>query len=468
MRKNIKPVVIPEFTHEGALAARMTPEQALRRSVMSCMLWENEFYEDGETIAERIGKLVKVVSPAKVAAIAIEARTKMNLRHVPLLIMAHLAGVTSGTSLVSETLPKVINRADELAEFLAIYAQVNGVSPRDLKPKMSNQVRKGLAAAFLRFNEYSLAKYNREGAITLKDVLFLVHPKPQDEAQKALWERLMADKLAVPDTWEVELSRGADKQATWTRLIREDKLGYMALLKNLRNMEKAGVDHKLVSDAIVARRNGADKVLPFRFVAAARAAMSFEPALDEALLAAIDDLPHLDGNTVILVDVSGSMDAKLSAKSDLTRKDAAAALASMIPGQRQVFSFANHVMQIPPRMGMAGIDAIQKSQSGGTYLFDAIVEINSKVIYDRIIVITDEQTAGIASSDVQGKRKSCPAPQPGAKGYMINVASAKSGVGYGPWVHLDGFSEHVLRWIVEHEKAEVPTPSKKPAPGMAA
>lgn len=445
MRSNVKSSIPHELTHEGARAARINADQALRRSIMSCLLYENEFYEDGVIIADRIGDLVKQVSTVSVAEMAVEAREKMHLRHVPLLLMTHLARVATGMSLVSETLPKVIQRADELAEFLAIYAKVNGVTPDKIKPKLSNQVRKGLAAAFGKFSEYALQKYNRDGAIKLRDVLFLCHAKPRDDEQAALWQRLIDGKLAIPDTWETQLSAGKDKRETFTRLISEGKLGYLALLRNLRNMEQAGVDRKLVNDAILARRNGADKVLPFRFVAAARAAVSFEPVLDQALLATINDLKPMDGMTAILVDVSGSMDNKLSARSDLTRKDAAAALASIWPGDRRVFSFANDLIEVPARIGMAGIDAIQQSQSGGTRLFSAIDEVNRTVRYDRIVVITDEQA-------FQEYGRGC--PDPIGKGYMINVASLKNGVGYGRWVHIDGFSEHVLRWIAEYERSE--------------
>jgi len=68
------------------------------------------------------------------------------------------------------------------------------------------------------------------------------HAKPKDEAQAALWRRLAANELANPDTWEVQLSAGADKKETFERLIREKKLGYIALIRKLRNMEQADVE----------------------------------------------------------------------------------------------------------------------------------------------------------------------------------------------------------------------------------
>src|SRR5262249_37708050 len=159
---------------------------------------------------------------------------------------------------------------------------------------------------------------------------------PRYEAQTALWKQVAERTLASPDTWEVALSAGADKRETFERLLAERKLGYLALLRNLRNMDQAGVDEALVTEAILARR-GAGRVLPFRYVAAARAAPRFERWLDEALMETVLEGPVFDGRTVVLVDVSGSMDWKLSAKSDLSRMDAAATLASVIPGDVRVF-----------------------------------------------------------------------------------------------------------------------------------
>jgi 60 kDa SS-A/Ro ribonucleoprotein len=304
------------------------------------------------------------------------------------------------------------------------------------------QVRKGIARALLKFDEYQLAKYDREGAIKLRDVFRLVHAKPPTKTGKVskLWKRAVKGELETPDTWETALTSGADKKETFTRLLKEEKLGYLALLRNLRNMAQAGVDSELINDAIIGRQNGAHRVLPFRFTAAARICPQFERALDLSLLKTIEDLPKLSGKTSVLVDVSGSMDVKLSAKSDMTRMDAAATLASIIPGDLRVFTFSNSCVEVPARKGMAGVDAIVKSQMhGSTQLGAAIDAVNRQISHDRLIVITDEQTADKI-------------PNPVAKlAYMINVASARNGVGYGKWTHIDGFSESVLRFIAEIE-----------------
>ncbi len=443
MKTNISPRRGALRTHEGGPAKAITPEAALRRSVLSCMLWEREFYEDGEDIATRIGQLANQVSAETLGWLAVEARTTFNLRHAPLLLTAYLAA--RGGSIVSWTLGEVIQRADELAEFLAIYAKVNGVSPSALKPKLSNQVRKGLARAFGKFDEYGLAKYDRAGAVRLRDALFLCHAKPADDAQAALWKRLVGGELATPETWEVRLSGGGDKKAVFEGLIREGKLGYLALLRNLRNMEQAGCDKTLVRDAILARK-GAHRVLPFRYVAAARAAPMFEPAIDQALSEAIAGMKVLSGSTAVLVDVSGSMTgSRLSARSEMSRADAAAAIGALINGDVRMFAFGTNCAEVPARRGMAGVDAIRSANVGhGTEIGKAVRFAEARGTFDRMIVITDEQSNDAVADPA--------AP----RAYVINVASARNGVGYGRWTHIDGFSEAVLRYIDEIEHDERP------------
>jgi 60 kDa SS-A/Ro ribonucleoprotein len=437
MKLNLKPAYPFGSVFEGAPAARMTDEQALRRSVLSCLLWEGEFYESGDDIAVRIVSLVEKVAPEKVAALAIEARQQQHLRHVPLLLLSALSK-RAGGKIVEDAIAETIQRADELTELLAVHAKVNGVQPSAVKKKIPAAMKRGLARAFQRFDGYALGKYNRDGAIKLRDALFLCHAKPKDEAQAELWRQLVAGTLASPDTWEVSLSGGSDKRETFERMIREGRLGYLALLRNLRNMVDAGCDMALVRSAIVARK-GADRVLPFRYVAAARACPQLEPEIDTALCESIASGPRLSGRTIVLVDVSGSMDMSLSAKSDLRRIDAAAALASVISGDLRVFSFSDRLVEVPPRRGMAGVDTVVRSQPHhGTALGAAVCEANT-IPHDRLIVISDEQSRDRV-------------PDPAARGYMINVASAKNGVGYGKWTSIDGFSENVIRYISEIER----------------
>jgi hypothetical protein len=404
------------------------------------MLWENEFYESGHAIAARIRELVPRVAPETVAALAIEARTAMKLRHAPLLLVREMARYATHRALVAETLVRVVQRADELSEFLAIY-WADGRTP------LSAQVKKGLAAAFTRFDEYALAKYDRAASVKLRDVLFLTHARPRDNAQAELWKRLAAGELATPDTWEVALSSGghksaSDKRTHWERLLVEGRLGALALLRNLRNMKDAGVSEDYIAAALDTMRT--DRVLPFRFLAAARHAPQWEPTLERAMFRSLEDADKLAGHTLLLVDVSGSMVAPLSTRSTMLRTDAAyglAVLLSEVAEKVSVYTFSNTCVQVPPRRGFALRDAMEHSQPhSGTMLGAAVDSIRGT--YDRIVIITDEQ-----SHDRVGP--------PRGRGYIINVASARNGVGYGEWTHIDGFSEAVINYIRELERVSL-------------
>lgn len=421
-------------THEGAPAKRIDAEKQLRRSVMACMLWENTFYEDGVSIAERIAALVPQVDGQTISAIAIEAREKMKLRHVPLLLVREMARNEKQRPYVAGTLTRIIQRADELAEFVVLYW-------KDGKQPLSAQVKRGLAQAFNKFDAYQLAKYNRDNAVKLRDVLFLTHAKPKDDVQAATWKQLVEGTLPSPDTWEVALSSGKDKRETWDRLLTENNLGALALLRNLRNMQEAGVPEGKIFAALSNMK--VDRVLPFRFIAAARHAPQWESHLEAAMFKAIAGHDKLPGKTVLLIDVSGSMDAPVSSKSDLQRLDAAnglAILARELCESVAVYSFSNSVVRVPDRRGFALRDAVTNSQPhSGTYMGQAVEAVGKVEKADRLIVFTDEQSHDAV-------------PNPIGKGYVINVATNQNGLGYGAWTHVDGFSEAVFDWIMESER----------------
>jgi hypothetical protein len=334
----------------------------------------------------------------------------------------------------------VIQRPDELTELLAIYwAEALGPLQQRKRQPVSAQVKKGLARALAKFDVYQPAKYDRDGAVRIRDVLFLVHAKPKDAEQEKVWKQLIDGTLPTPDTWEVSLSAGADKAATFERLISERKLGGLALLRNLRLMQTAGVKRSVIAGAIEAMRT--DRILPYRFIAAARHAPDFEPELEAAMLKSINDYVRLPGHTRLLIDVSGSMNSALSAGSEMTRLEAAtgiALLAREVCETVEVFTFSNGVVKVPPRRGFALRDAIAASQPhGGTYLGKAVKEIDRRG--DRLIVLTDEQSHDSV-------------PPPAGRGYMVNVAAYQHGVGHGTWQRVDGFSEAVIAWIAAMEE----------------
>jgi hypothetical protein len=433
--------IVRAFTREGARATRFTPEMELKRALMNCLLWEDQFYEDGVAIADRIRALVPKVAPAKVAQLAIEAREVMKLRHAPLLVIREMARSEKHRALVAETLDRVIQRPDEMTELLAIYwADALGPMQQRKRQPVSAQVKKGLARALTKFDAYQLAKWDRDGAVRIRDVLFLVHAKPRDAEQAKVWKQLVDGELASPDTWEVSLSAGKSKRETFERLIAERKLGGLALLRNLRLMQTAQVPRETIAGAIEAMRT--DRILPYRFITAARYAPDFEPELEAAMLKSVKDHVRLPGRTRLLIDVSGSMFATLSAQSEMTRAEAACGLAILareICDEVEIFTFSNEVVKVPPRRGFALRDAIISSQPhGGTYLGKAVTEIDRKG--DRLIVFTDEQSHDQV-------------PEPRARGTMVNVASYQHGVGHGAWTRVNGFSEAVVAWIAASETA---------------
>ena len=432
-------------THEGAPARHISPELQLRRSVLACLLWESQFYEDGVEIAGRVAELVPKVAAEKVAALAVEAREQMKLRHAPLSLVREMARHKTHRGPVSETLARVIQRADELAEFVAIYW-------RDGRVPLSGQVKKGLAAAFPKFDEYQLAKYDRGRPIKLRDVLFLCHAKPRDAAQAGVWKKLIWGRLATPDTWEVALSSGADKREAWARLLREQKLGALALLRNLRNMREAGVSEELVINAL--REMKTDRVLPFRFIAAARYAPTHEADLEQAMFRSLKNQPTLPGTTALIVDTSPSMwMSRLSRNSDMDRFEAAAGLAILLretAEQVNVYAFNEKAYEVAPRRGFALRDALAATKNNWSRGGLAVAAANRDG-YDRIIVITDGQWHYSDTTTVQGYGEGDPqtvSPAPLRKGaYMINVASYKNGVGYGKWINIDGWSDSVIEYI---------------------
>jgi hypothetical protein len=432
MKTNV-PIRTPSLTtHEGAPAKRIDAEAQLRRSVMACMLWENAFYEDGIEIATRIADLVPKVPASTVTEIAVHARTQQKLRHAPLWLAVSMLKAGGGhRSAVRALLPQIILRADELAEVVALYW-------KDGRKPLPAALKDGLREAFPRFNEYALAKYNRDGAVKLRDVLFLTHPKPADEEQAAVWKRLVEGTLATPDTWEVALSGGADKKATWERLIAEKQLGGLALLRNLRNMQQVGVPLETVGAALA--EMSVERILPFRFVAAARYWAALEPYLELAMFKAIAGMPKLSGRTALLVDRSGSMQATLSEKSQMNRFDAAVGLAILareLCEHVRIIAFRGEGgEEIPPRRGFALRDAMGDAQ-GGTNIETAKQRADA-IGYDRILVLTDEQSLA-------------PVSNPKAPGYMVNVASYKNGVGYGAWNHVDGWSEAIMNYVMACE-----------------
>lgn len=454
-RLNVAAVGPDTRTHEGTPAMRLTPIKELRRSVLTAMLWEDGFYESGSTHAARVSALVPKCKAADVAALAVEARDQMYLRHVPLFLVRELARVKGNGALVADTLARVIQRPDEMGEYLAMYW--GGKTNEAKRPEpLSAGSKRGLARAFGKFKAETLAKYDRDTGVKLRDVLRLVHAKPRDTEHSATFKQVVTRTLPTPDTWEVALSAGADKKLTFERLLKTDGLGGLAFLRNLRNMIESGVDERLIR----ARFSGDfAKVLPFRFIAAATHAIRFEADIEAAMLRALDSLPKLSGKTALIVDTSPSMwDATISAKSELNRFDAAAALAILARDRCEsvrVWTFNHASYEIPARRGFALRDAMQQTK-GDASMGGLAVQAANADGYDRIIVLTDGQWHFMQGTGYGADDALKVSPDPlTAKAYMVNVATTKSGIGYGKWTSIDGWSERIFDFIMAAEASEL-------------
>ena len=439
-------------THEGAPASIIKPVEELKRSVMSCLLWEDSFYEDGVAIADRVKELTEKVSQEEARQILIDAKFKSKLRHMPLYLLTLFA---EKKWLKKEDVAKVCTRVDDMTELLSLYL-------KDEKKPLSHQLVKGLAMKIPEFSEYTLAKYNRDKAVKLRDVFRIARPVPKNEDQSALWKRVVANDLAIPDTWEVAISAcGSDsvkKAKEFTRLLTEkaldeetskefNKLGDLAFLRNLRKMREVGVDESVIRKSFEERRWG--WIIPYQFISAASVNPGFEDVLETAMFKCLGNEEPLKDKIALLVDISGSMVSKISRKSDLMRYDAAAGIAVLlreICTDIKLYVFNDKLFEIPPRRGFALRDAITKNAGGGTNMWESIRSVAQERRNRVMIVITDEQTMDTGSySDTNSDLL-----------VIINVASYQNGVGYEKGVvHINGWSDSVIYWLHEYLNNEL-------------
>jgi 60 kDa SS-A/Ro ribonucleoprotein len=346
----------PVRNHEGAPAYKLSPALELYAAVATAAL-SDQFYESADTRLARLRELIARGDPQFVARLAVYAREQLHLRSVPLVLAVELARLHRGDSLVSRLVARIVQRADEIPELLALYAQANGRTGVKTLGQLSKQVQRGLALAFNRFDAYQLAKYNRqEAAVRLRDALFLVHPKARNEAQQAVFNQLVAGTLPVPYTWETELSAAgqvayatpAERQAaltrTWETLVSSGRLGYMALLRNLRNLLEAKVSAEILVLACATLADPGQvaraRQLPFRFLAAYREVLALDAgavapvlaALEAAIVGSGHNLRGFSPETRVVVacDVSRSMQQPISPRSKVLLYDVGLVLAMLL------------------------------------------------------------------------------------------------------------------------------------------
>lgn len=448
------------LNHEATTAFTLTPQLELYTAVATAALSDN-FYENAGTRLSRIRELVAKNDALFTAKLAIYAREQMHLRSVPLVLAVELAAQHNGDGLVAALTERVVQRADEITELLSYYALSNARTETKQLNKLSKQLQKGLAAAFNSFDEYQFAKYNRATNISLKDALFIVHPKAKDEAQQALFNKIVNDTLQTPYTWETELSALGQQlydnaelktlavKIKWEELVNSNKLGYMALLRNLRNILNAGVSNDALNKACAYLANNKavanSKQLPFRFLAAYRELMQVTDgrtgkvldALEKAVLQSAVSIDGFDENTsvVIAADMSGSMQAPISAKSTVQRYEVGLILAMLLQsrcanvvtgifGQTYKRVALPHLNILASTNKLAGmIGDVGHSTNG--YLVIADLLQRRKVV-DKVMLFTDMQlwndNSSTSIADLWKQYKKL-APQ--AKIYLFDLA------GYG-------------------------------------
>lgn len=438
----------------GMKAAKQDNISLLRRAVLANLLWENLAYIDGVSVSEEISRLIPLCNPEHVAYLAVEARKLQKLRHTPLFIAVEMLKYPEHKKYVEDILPLIITRADMLTDFLALYAKQN---KGKVKP-LANAAKIGLARAFNNFNEYQFAKYDRDADIKLRDVMFLVHPMPE-QGKEDLFKRIASRTLAVPDTWEVALSTGKDKKATWTRLIEEGKIGGLAMLRNIRNMMEAAVDKSIIKKGLATLK--ASMLLPLNYLASARINSEFARDIEDAMIESYKNLPKLPGRTLFIVDISGSMGSLTSSGSTFSRLDQACAMAMLAVNQCENYELvatagddgrrigAHEHIKYPERgFGLAKQITNCHGRIGGGGIFTRQClewcKNNISGSFDRIIIFSDSQ-------DCDNVNKT-PAPY-GTYNYICDVSNHTKGINYrGVWTaEISGWSEHFLTYIAAYE-----------------
>ena len=459
----------------GEIAGQVTDTAAaqsnimqLRRAVLANLLWENIAYMDGQSITDEIKRLIPLCDPMDVANLTIEVRTMQKLRHTPLFLAVEMCKHDATRSYVKDVLPKIITRADMLTDFMALY-WVDGKCP------ICNAAKKGLAEAFHNFKEYHFAKYDRDAEIKLRDVMFMVRPKPIDAFEAHLYKKIADRTLETPETWEVLLSlahTNEEKAAVWTKLITECKIGGKAMLMNIRNMQQVGVARPIIEQGLE-KLNGT-MLLPLDFLKAMRESTGFDREIEAAMLKSYENLPKLPGKTLFIVDVSGSMGSITSGGSKFTRLDQACSMAMLAANQCEDFELVctagsdgelrEEQIRIPyPSKGFNLFKEIQDTRNkvggGGIFTYQCLEKLRKELgdkihDYARIIVFSDSQDIDVSSFRSPNHDKK---PRPfGKYNYICDVSAHTHGINYkGVWTaEISGWSEHFLTYIAAYEGLE--------------
>ena len=387
--------------NEGAKAYPMMLKDLLVTQVLTTLFNEQKFYGDNskkivETIREVLDYDAKFV-----ANLTLYTRKEMHLRSISHVLMSELSNHPKGKIYARQVIKDATIRVDDMTETLSYYMNSFG------KP-IANSMKKGLADSFKKFNEYSLAKYNKLNKdIKLKDILCLTHPKPSTQEQSILFKKVLENTLEIPVTWETQLSKHGNKKEVWENLIDNNKLGYMAMIRNLRNILNANVSnidkvYNFLSNEVNVLKN---KQLPFRYYSAYKTlekenkcSSKVLDVLEKAIKVSTKNINTLKGKTLIAVDVSASMKfSSISRHTDITPADIGSLLASIgnyICEDVILYAFDTNLYNVtmPSSNGIISNAKSIRQAGGGTDLTLPIRRLlDENIFVDRIIVLSDNE-----------------------------------------------------------------------------
>ncbi|EIT87591.1 TROVE domain-containing protein [Parascardovia denticolens IPLA 20019] len=360
---------------------------------LTSFVGEDKYYGDNTGELKDLAEKVAKRDPRFVANLAVMTRRDYHMRTVSQLLAAILAHEAKGSGLVRRTVDAVVERPDDTAGVISAYKSMYG------KP-IAHGVLRGVKDALERMKPYSIAKYQLKGHdLTLKDVVLMTHP--HNQALDSTLKALMDGTLKAPETWETQLSADGNTKETWEKLIGEGKVGYMAALRNLRNLlsaQPANLD--TVLDMLAdPDRVKAGKQLPFRYLAAYRsvqyvASSRVMDTLNRAFMASLENLPTLQGRTAVLIDNSGSMLQSLSQRGTVTCYDTAMTLGLALAQKAEdtvAIRFGFDARILPVSHGNP-LNQYVKCDGGWTDMNAAFRLLMDKEIdVDRIIVLSDNE-----------------------------------------------------------------------------
>lgn len=396
----------------GGEAHKQTPKLEFISFLLTSFV-KDQYYQKETEVKGRITSLLEQVDPLFAAKAAVYARNEFGMRSISHMVAGELADKASGTTWGKAFYSKVVHRPDDITEIIAYRLS--------MKAELTHAMRKGLASSFGQFDGYQLAKYRGEGKdVNLVDAVRLLHPQTTDKNAEAL-ALLIKGELASKGTWESELSeagktssedKAAKKAEAWTTLVKERKIGYFALLRNLRNIiEQAPEVTKdavaMLTDEKLIRKS---LVLPFRFYSAYAEIMKLHGAesrlvlsgLSKAIDLSFDNVPKFDGDTLVVVDHSGSMGAGVGSKSNI---GALFGIALAKSNNADFMHFGNDAkywnidLDTPTLKQLETFDTLNGGYydggRGGSYVghgtdFKSIFQAAAKA-YDRIVIFSDMQ-----------------------------------------------------------------------------